>query len=981
MRERVESRAYAPLLRRAGEAMREWSRAGEVVVLAGTRAAADEFVQAEAGAGVLGVHRFTLAQFAGVVAGEAIAARGLSMLSPLGSEALAARAVHQLLEAGELGYFSPVAKFPGFARVLARTLFELRAQGVGRPGRNLAGLLAAYSGELADRGLADLPSVYELAAEGAHRLLGLPVICLDLDVRYRCEARFLEWVLGKAPRVLELGIGGDPGEGSALDRARGWLFSVEAPLAGALDGSVDFFSAPGEEVECVEIARRLLAMAGEGVAFDRVAIVLRDPARYQVLVEEALRRASIPAYFSHGSARPDPAGRAFLALLACANEGCSASRFAEYLSLGQVPGEEVDAPAQWEKLLVDAAVIGGPERWRRRLAGLREEFLMQQADDPENEWLGARLDRLGNLERFALPLIDRLGALPNRARWGDWIRALEELAEAGLRHPESALAVLDELAPMDEVGPVGFEEVYGVLEDRLRFFRREPEGRRHGRVFVCSIEEVRGRTFPVVFLPGLAEGIFPRVAREDPLLLDQARVALGWGLRTRDDTVAAERGLLVTAVAAAELRLIPSFPSMDTGLARPRVPSFYALEIARAVEGKLPALPEFRRRAAAGGETRLSWPAPADAGVAIDDAEFDLATLRSAMDQKGAARYLVDSNEHAARSLRGRWMRWESRWSGADGLVRIEAGDREVYGKHRLAVRAYSASALQQFAACPYRFALQAIFGLRPREEASAVEQLDPLTRGALFHQVQFRLFRRLGGQMAGALEVVGEVLAEVAEEYRERLAPAIPRVWAAEIEDLRTDLRAWLRELEADWVPTRFEYGFGLDGRRGEHDPGSSAEAAVIGEGYRIRGSMDLVEVHSRTGAVRIVDHKTGKAPEQGVVATGGGRVLQPLLYALAGEALWGGAVESGRLFYCTQRGGYRRVDIAVTAAARDRLAAALGAIDRAIEGAFLPAAPAEGECGRCDYRVVCGPDEEERVGRKDQGRLEGLVALRRIP
>ncbi len=41
--------------------------------------------------------------------------------------------------------------------------------------------------------------------------------------------------------------------------------------------------------------------------------------------------------------RPDPAGRAFVALLLCAVEGLSAKRFDEYLSLGQVPQLADDA--------------------------------------------------------------------------------------------------------------------------------------------------------------------------------------------------------------------------------------------------------------------------------------------------------------------------------------------------------------------------------------------------------------------------------------------------------------------------------------------------------------------------------------------------------------------------------------------------------------------------------------------------------------
>ena len=40
---------------------------------------------------------------------------------------------------------------------------------------------------------------------------------------------------------------------------------------------------------------------------------------------------------------PDPAGRAFFALLECAAEGVSARKFAEYLSLGQVPDANDDA--------------------------------------------------------------------------------------------------------------------------------------------------------------------------------------------------------------------------------------------------------------------------------------------------------------------------------------------------------------------------------------------------------------------------------------------------------------------------------------------------------------------------------------------------------------------------------------------------------------------------------------------------------------
>ena len=45
-----------------------------------------------------------------------------------------------------------------------------------------------------------------------------------------------------------------------------------------------------------------------------------------------------------------------------------------------------------------------------------------------------------------------------------------------------------------------------------------------------------------------------------------------------------------------------------------------------------------------------------------------------------------------------------------------------------------------------------------------------------------------------------------------------------------------------------------------------------------------------------------------------GRGAYLQPLLYALAAEQLLGGKVECGRLFYCTQRGGYEDFELNLT-------------------------------------------------------------------
>jgi CRISPR/Cas system-associated exonuclease Cas4 (RecB family) len=382
---------------------------------------------------------------------------------------------------------------------------------------------------------------------------------------------------------------------------------------------------------------------------------------------------------------------------------------------------------------------------------------------------------------------------------------------------------------------------------------------------------------------------------------------------------------------------------------------------------------------------------------AIDDAEFDLAALGRTFelqpeDARGVGHYLISANRYLAESLRRYARRNRTGWYAADGIVDPDAATRAVLATQRLAARSYSPSALQHFAACPYRFLLHAIHKLRPREEKIALEQMDPLTRGALFHEAQFRLFRELQAaellpmrprNAARVVEIADSVLDRVAAENEEKLAPAIPRVWRSEIEDLRIDLRGWIQQVAAlddGWMPSHFEFSFGTEGREYQ-DLASVASEAVLDSGVRLRGAIDLIEKHPVRGTLRITDHKTGKPPQELPKYVGGGTLLQPLAYAMAAEALLGGSTEVSRLSYCTQRGGYQEVPFEIAPSHRAFFKHAMSLIDGEIDRGFLPAAPQSGACGMCDYLPVCGPNEERRTSRKHREPLEALQNLRNIP
>jgi len=872
---------------------------------------------------------------------------------------------------------------------------------------------------------------------------------------------------GLQPKIEDLdkhdAAGGEAENDSSgsLRRLQRHLFREDIIPVVPRDDQVVIFSAPGESRESVEIARRILALAGEGLAFDRMAVLLRSPEQYRAHLEEAFVRARVPVHFARGAVRPDPTGRAFCVLLRCAAEGLSAQRFAEYLSLAQVPDAAPDgtppeamprserwvmpdqelvflrpantlnedvtgtptdapiagnntgpvvagqlrAPRRWERFLVEAAVIGGRERWRRRIDGLANDLrlkLVELADEDEARAaiVVRTLEDLNAFAGYALPLIDALDGLPASALWGEWLDQLSALATRALRQPDRVLSVLSELAPMASVGPVTLEEVLLVLSDLLLQVAVPPPNQRYGGVFIGPVEAARGLSFEAVFVPGIAEKLFPHRIIEEPILLDAARKELNVGLATNDDRLARERLALTLAAGAAERRLYLSYPRLDLGEGRPRVPSFYALEAVRAAEGRLPDFAELAREAETVTSARVGWPAPSDPAAAIDDAEHDLAILEQLFSLPeagaGSARYLLTTNSYLARALRTRYQRWNLRWTPADGLVSSSHSTQPIMAMHGLAARSYSPTALQHYAACPYKFFLQAVHRLAPREVPVAIDELDPLQRGSLIHDMQLELFERLRRRkllpirpthLDQAREVLEVVIQEVAARYYDDLAPAIDRVWEDSVAAIRADLREWLRRASEDqsgYIPWRFELSFGLKHReeRRSADPASVPDAVRLDCGIQLRGSIDLVERHA-SGLVRVTDHKTGKAQAKTGLVVAGGASLQPVLYALAAEKLFGATskVECGRLYFCTSAGGFAEYIVPLDQTARETADTVADTIGNAIAGPFLPAAPRKRECEWCDYRAVCGPYEELRTGRKPKQPIGPLLLLRELP
>ncbi len=1049
-----ESPSGAQRLAQAERFMRELPRNKRALVIAPAPAAVSRLLARviDSGQALLGVHRHTLSSLAAWAAAEQLAALELTRVTSLSALSVCVRVIDQCARDDGLGRFRSVAMRPGFARSLAGSFEELRCARIAvvelaREDPDLAELYGRYESTLAELKLADRAQVLKLAAHalrtGSHALRGLPILWLDVRLRDRAEAGLFSALFAHSTTGLVTLVRGDdrsegylrdagldvvveraePEPTDDLQRLQARLFRPESQVSCAAGearepraANVQIMSAPGESREAVEIARGVLALAARDVPFDRIAILLRASEGYRAVLAEALTRAQIPAHYADGVRRPDASGRALLALLRCASEGLSARAFAEYLSLGVAPSigpsvvdELRTAPRHFERLLVDAAVIGGRERWQRRLSGLcatlTREAQSLEGDDPRRASLERDVNGLRSLEMFALPILEALSALPTAGSWGEWTLSLTNLARVAIRDSEGLSELLAELWPLAPVGPVSIAEVYRLLSRRIGDVLLRDKGAGAGKVFVGAIEDVLGRSFEHCFVLGLAEKIFPARVIEDALVPDAMRKRLGHGLRVTEERVLDERLLLRVAVGAASESLVLSYPRFDVEHGRPRVPSFYGLEILRAVDGKLPAFDELTRRADIGAAPRMGWPAPDRAADAIDASEFDLSMIHTLLSssleaQRGAARYLLSANLTLARALRFRARRWTlSRFTHADGMVSSESGAaRSLLSAQRLGARAYSATALAMYAECPYKFFLYAIAGLSPRVEIEEVDALDARQRGILFHAVQRSTLEALrrnsllplsAAQLEQALVLMRAALSQEGARVREVCSPAIESVFDDTLRDVEHDLTEWLSRLSADtaFIPEYFELGFGLS-RSQERDAASCDAPVELPLGLHLRGAIDVVERASVPGpegslVLRATDHKTGELPEERLGIVQGGRSLQPVLYALALEAMFSGAhVHSGRLYFCTSRGGYAQHEVVLNGTARAAVRDLLAVIDRAIEQAFLPAAPRPKACERCAYQSICGPYEEERVAQhKDQRALTPLYQVRGLP
>lgn len=211
--------------RRRIERARAWlearERDEELVVVGATVDAANDLARQVASlrGAAFGWHRISLLQLASIVAAEELAHRGVVPLTRIAADAITTRLIHRLRVERKLGRYASVSETPGFPRAIAGVIAELRSAGV-RSNEieavvpDLAPIVREYERELAEGGFIDWSGTLDLAASAIarpdrHRLVGLPVLMLDVAVRPEAEFGFVSAFVAAAKETLATIPAGD----------------------------------------------------------------------------------------------------------------------------------------------------------------------------------------------------------------------------------------------------------------------------------------------------------------------------------------------------------------------------------------------------------------------------------------------------------------------------------------------------------------------------------------------------------------------------------------------------------------------------------------------------------------------------------------------------------------------------------------------------------------------------------------------------
>ena len=858
--------------------------------------------------------------------------------------------------------------------------------------------------------------------------LGLIIFYLPRDVGPG-ESRLIEALAQRGRCAVLLGLTGDgnaDGPSLALADRLGGVpptppgtveqHTLEQHLPLPLPpGEAALHIAPSAHEELRWVIREIVRDAAEmKTPFHRMAILYRAEHPYATLIPDELAMAGIPAAGPGREALADTGpGRTLVGLLGLADGTFRRTDVMSWLTGcpvsppdGRTPGFN---PSHWDLLSRKAGVVAGLHQWQDNLVRYARD-LDRDAERrlPKEEITQAQSDRMrfeATASRNAHSFIEHLAGdvTPPAAgsTWQDhcrWAKRLMEtylsrnLSDAEGNAAERIEQVIDGLPAADSISPATDLATFRqTVIDALKAPTGQlgPTG---AGVFVSNFAAAAGMSFDAIWLVGMIEGAVPPAVRPDPLLPEYGWQDAGGNSRNAQ-RIALERGDYLSALAAAPRRTL-TYPVADGSSQREAYPSRWFLEQASALEGKniySGDLPKLRNRpwltttdSAEHGLGNASEPGLADRH---DYLLHRLLAWKGAGQQPG--RHPLLAAGVPARTIRAGRSRNLRRLTEFDGNLSAAVEESEFQpGPDQSPV---SATSLESWATCPYRYFLGHVLRLSALDTPEEVTTISPMERGNLLHDILEDFIRDT--VEAGELPAPGnawgpqgrERLAQTAESHfraaEARGVTGRPLLWDLAKHDIRDDLETFLEEDES------------LRGAHGtarllvEADFGTGSNAAAVEDpetGLRFRGRIDRIDLTSDGSSAMVIDYKTGSSAsyeglEQDVIDRG--KRLQLGVYSLAARTMFPQSTEIRAGYWFTRTSSRSRFAPSTffnidDSDVRERFRQGVTAIVQGIGGGMFPANPGPWtsrqdksgpqNCLYCDFDSLCPARRVDLWGRK---------------
>ena len=784
---------------------------------------------------------------------------------------------------------------------------------------------------------------------------------------------------------------------------------VKADSPPSTNGSDDaaqtrFYSAMGAADEPRALIRNIIADARDGIRFGEMA-VFYPTSDYASRIKDALNDAGIKNCGPSPSTLAEtPAGKFVSLFFAMLAEDMRRDTFTSWTSSSPVcdpqTGERVPY-VQWEVISRNAKIsrFSGEIEWEtslERYARLMRRRAKRASDSVDDDDASVDPESLFEIANEALKLRGFVSELnghtsavkpTNWNAWVDWLETVISTYLVASNRPDAEdgfglKQITEELGRVRELDAVTRSEV-----DLPKFIRtvqrllRSNVGNSSGwgsSVLVAPLAAGVGNSLKSIHILGMSEGSLPSPRRSDPLLSDGLRRELdpeGSRLLTSSDRLEIDHETFLSAKAcASHSRLYWNKALM--GATNESYPSpWFVDEIQKASGQTNISVKSLMDPCSKFVETVTSLSEIATPSfVASSEYEYGLWDVATRSQNPAMRDDLL--NDPSFHTLAAGYTATQSRLGADFGPFDGNVGDSTLNWRRQWQT---SATSLEIYAQCPYRYFLAHDLEVDQRIDPEESLELSALDKGSLVHSILEQYFN------SGRAERTDEgftALVEVAETEIERFRREEFIGYGAVFELEKVKL---LRDL-GNWHRTNSDVLLGYEGEYLTERPFGYRDdngSITVNDDLSVhfRGKIDLIAISPDGERALVLDFKSGTTSYSDIEkdVTDAGKKLQLPIYSIVADEILGHATDIEAAFWFVFLSGGQRLrpmKLATLEEARERFNHVISKIVNGVESGIFPARPGDRKrygdnefwenCRYCPYDAVCPSDRLVSWNRK---------------